>query len=61
MPGAVSRLHARLLGVVMNDRDNPSLLAELDRETYRLARRLPRLMAWLRARLHHATLLTVRI
>lgn len=52
---------ARLLGAVMNDRDNPSLLAELERETHRLARRLPGLMARLRARLHRATLLSVRV
>lgn len=52
--------NARLLGTVMNNRDNPSLLTELERESYRLAPMMPRLMAGLRARLRHATLLSVR-
>lgn len=52
---------ANLLGVVMNDRDNPSLLVELERETGRLARWLPRLVAALQARLRRATLLSVRV
>ena len=52
---------AKLLGAVMNDRDNPSLLAELEREADRLAKWLPRLMAALRVRLHRATLLSVRV
>ncbi len=51
---------ARLIGSVMNDRDNPSLLTELERETYRLAPFLPRAMAALRNRLHRATMLAVR-
>jgi len=46
---------------VMNDRDNPSLLTELERESYRLARWLPNTMAALRARLRRATLLSVRV
>ena len=52
---------ARLIGSVMNDRDNPSLLTELERETYRLAPLWPRAMAALRNRLHRATLLAVRV
>lgn len=52
---------ARLIGAVMNDRDNPPLLAELERETYRLAPLLPRAMANLRRRLQRATVLSVKI
>jgi Mrp family chromosome partitioning ATPase len=51
---------ARLIGTVMNDRDNPSLLAELERESYRLERFLPRPMAALRSRLRRAALFSVR-
>ena len=52
---------AHLLGTVLNDRDNPSLLAELERETFRLSRWLPGAMAALRRRLQRATLLSVRV
>jgi Mrp family chromosome partitioning ATPase len=52
---------ARVIGAVLNDRENPSLLAELDRETGRLARFLPRQMANLRARLHRIPALKARI
>lgn len=52
---------ARLIGTVMNDRDNPTLLTELERETYRLAPRLPRAMAMFRDYLRRSTLLTVRV
>ena len=52
---------ARLIGAVLNDRDNPPLLAELERETYRFAPLLPRLMAAVRRRLQRATVLGVRI
>jgi len=52
---------ARLIGTVMNDRDNPALIAELERETYRLSRFLPRTMARLRNRLHRSTMLGLRI
>lgn len=51
---------ARLIGTVMNDRDNPPLLAELERETYRLAPLFPRWMAAIRRKLQKATLLSVR-
>lgn len=57
---ALDRAGARLIGTVMNDRDNPSLLVELERQTYRLAPRLPRAMAALRGRLSRSTLLAVR-
>ena len=52
---------ANLIGAVLNDRENPSLLSELDRETWRLGRMLPRQMAALRARLHRMPALTARI
>ncbi len=51
---------ARLLGTVMNDRDNPSLLTELERESYRLAPVMPRAMAALRGYLRRTPLMTVR-
>ena len=52
---------ANLIGAILNDRDNPSLLAELDRETYRFAKYFPDLMAGLRARMHRSPVLTVRV
>lgn len=52
---------ANLIGAVLNDRDNPSLLSELDRETWRFGRMFPRQMAALRARLHQMPVLTARI
>jgi len=52
---------ANLIGSILNDRDNPSLLAELDRQTYRFAKYFPNWMAGLRARMHRSPILTVRI
>jgi Mrp family chromosome partitioning ATPase len=52
---------ANLIGAILNDRDNPSLLAELDRETYRFAKYFPDWMAGLRARMHRSPILTVRV
>ncbi len=52
---------ANLIGSVLNDRDNPSLLAELERETYRFSRFFPRTMAGLRARMHRSPVLSARI
>ena len=52
---------ANVIGAVLNDRDNPSLLTELDRETWRLAKMFPRQMANLRARLHRIPSLKARI
>ncbi len=52
---------ANLIGSILNDRDNPPLLAELDRETYRFAKYFPNWMADLRARMHRSPILTVRI
>ena len=48
------------LGTVMNDRDNPSLLTELERETYRLAPVMPRVMAALRGCFRRMPVLTMR-
>ena len=52
---------ANVIGAVLNDRDNPSLLAELDRETWRFSSLFPRQMANLRARLHRIPALKARI
>ena len=52
---------ASVIGAVLNDRDNPSLLAELDRESWRLSTIFPRQMANLRARLHRIPTLRARI
>jgi protein-tyrosine kinase len=52
---------ANLIGTILNDRDNPSLLAELDRETYRFAKYFPNWMAGLRTRMHRSPILTVRV
>ncbi len=37
-----------LIGSIINDKNNPSLLTELQRETYRLNRLFPNVMAKLR-------------
>ncbi len=58
---ALNAAGARLIGTVLNDRDNPSLLSELERETYRVAPLLPRLMANLRGRMRRSALLGVRV
>nr|WP_294564942.1 hypothetical protein [uncultured Rhodopila sp.] len=52
---------ANLVGTILNDRDNPTLLAELDRETYRFAKYFPGWMASLRARMRRSPILTVRV
>lgn len=48
---------ARLSGAIMNDYYAPSLQQELIRETYRLEKRLPKLMGWLRRKIHQSTLI----
>lgn len=48
---------ATLLGAVINDRNNPSLGEEMERESRRLERVFPRLAAWLQARLRRFALL----
>lgn len=52
---------ANLIGSILNDRDNPTLLGELDRETYRFARYFPDWMGRLRARMHRSPILTARV
>jgi Mrp family chromosome partitioning ATPase len=52
---------ARLVGTVLNDRDNPSLLAEMEREVGRLARLAPGLARGLRQRLQRSPLLALRV
>lgn len=51
---------SRLCGCVANDRFNPSLAQELDRETRRLDRVAPRLGHWLRGRIARSELLALR-
>ncbi|NQY89793.1 MAG: CpsD/CapB family tyrosine-protein kinase [Colwellia sp.] len=50
-----------LIGSVLNDKSNPSLLAELLRETYRLNCLFPKLMAKLRKKLANIILLNVSV
>jgi len=50
-----------LIGSIINDKNNPSLLAELQRETYRLNRLLPKLMTKLRKKLATLVLLNISV
>jgi Mrp family chromosome partitioning ATPase len=50
-----------LIGTVINDKSNPSLLAELQRETYRLNHLFPNVMAMLRKKLASLVLLNISI
>lgn len=50
-----------LIGSILNDRNNPSLLTELRRETYRLNRLFPLIMAKLRKRLGNIVLLNISV
>lgn len=50
-----------LIGSIINDKSNPSLLAELQRETYRLNYFLPKLMAKLRKKLASLVLLNISV
>jgi len=50
-----------LIGSVLNDKTNPSLLTELKRETYRLNKLMPKLMAKLREKLSNIILLNVSV
>lgn len=52
---------AKLLGCVLNDRHNPTLKAELIRETTRLDSHLPRLSRWLRSRIEQIRLLALDV
>lgn len=59
---AMNRLNSlgvQLSGCVFNDRFNPSLADELVRETYRLQRWLPGLMAWMRDKVRRSPLLNL--
>jgi len=50
-----------LIGSVLNDKSNPSLLTELQRETYRLNRLFPGLMATLRKKLASIVVLNISV
>ncbi|KGJ86552.1 tyrosine-protein kinase family protein [Colwellia psychrerythraea] len=50
-----------LIGSIINDKCNPSLLTELQRETYRLNRLLPNLMVKLRKKLASLVLLNISV
>jgi len=50
-----------LIGSILNDKTNPSLLTELQRETYRINRVFPVLMAKLRKKLASTVLLNVSV
>jgi len=52
---------ANLIGSILNDRDSPSLLAELDRETYRVGKFFPKAMANLRGWMRRSPVLNARI
>lgn len=52
---------AEIAGAVLNDRHQPRLADELARETHRLDRVVPGMMAGLRRRLARSTLINVRI
>lgn len=61
---AVEQLNAagaNLIGAVINDRDNPHLAEELQRETRRFDRLLPKPMLWLRRRIAASSLLTADV
>lgn len=56
----LERARARLIGSVLNDRDNPSLLAEMEREAGRLERVAPGLVRRIRGGLRRSSLLGQR-
>lgn len=58
---ALAAAGARLLGTVLNDRDNPALRTEMLRETARLERFAPGLAARLSTALHRSSLLGMRV
>ena len=57
----LSSSNTRILGSVINDKLNPSLVIELIRETYRLEKWLPNMMNSLRNWVRQSNLLNVRI
>ena len=56
----LERARAHLIGTVLNDRDNPSLLAEMEREAGRLERLAPGLVRRIRGGLRRSSLLGQR-
>lgn len=56
----LERARARLIGTVMNDRENPSLLTEMEREAGRLGRVAPGLARRIKGGLRRSSLLTQR-
>lgn len=56
----LDRARAKLIGTVLNDRDNPSLLAEMEREAGRLDRFAPGLVRRIKAGLRRSSLLAQR-
>lgn len=56
----LERAGAKLLGTVLNDRDNPSLLAEMEREAGRLEGMAPGLVRRIRSGLRRSSLLGQR-
>jgi len=50
-----------LVGSVINDKSNPSLLTELHRETYRFNRSFPKLMSKIRSKLSSLVLLNISV
>jgi Mrp family chromosome partitioning ATPase len=56
----LERARARLIGTVLNDRDNPSLLAEMEREAARLGRFAPGVARRIQGGLRRSSLLAQR-
>jgi Mrp family chromosome partitioning ATPase len=56
----LDRARARLIGTVLNDRENPSLLAEMEREVGRLDRLAPGLARRIKGGLRRSSLLAQR-
>ena len=52
---------AHISGAVMNDNVAPSLKQELLRETYRLEKKLPKLMSWLRQKIDKSMLISQKL
>ena len=57
----LQRAGGRICGVVLNDRENPSLREEMERELGRIARLAPRLVERLRGWLRRSTVLGMRV
>ena len=57
----LSQLDARLIGVVMNDQQNPLLRNELLRELDRISRIFPAITAWARRKILKSQLLSIKV